>query len=173
MTYTCIFDEGIILRDVDGVQVSPVEDSSNPDYLQYLSWVAAGNAPTEQQSRTELQRTKLLIKQRIKELRDHKTQNGGYQVNGKWYHSDVFSRSQHIGLVIMGANMPNNLLWKTMDGTFVTMTPQLAQQIFAAAAASAAALFARAEQLIAAVEQSSDPFLIDITNSWPPTFGGV
>lgn len=101
--------------------------------------------------------------EQIKALRDAKVQGGGYKVGTKWYHSDTFSRTQQIGLVMMGAGMPAGLQWKTMDGSFVAMTPTLAGQIFAAAAAQDAALFARAE----ALKQDANA---DINSGWPETF---
>jgi len=106
----------------------------------------------------------------IKRERDRRTQQGGYQVAGKWYHSDTFSRTQQMGLVMMGAGIPGGLQWKTMDGSFVTMTQTLAGQVFAAAAASDAALFARAEQIKAAME--ADPVNFSLASqTWPTVFG--
>lgn len=109
----------------------------------------------------------------IKAIRDRKTQQGGYKVGNDWYHSDTFSRTQQVGLTIMGANMPAGIMWKTMAGAFVAMTPTLAQQIFAAAGAQDAALFSHAEQLKAQVEAAADPMSVDITAGWPETYGGV
>ena len=107
----------------------------------------------------------------IKTERDRRTQNGGYLAAGKWFHSDTFSRTQQMGLVMMGAGIPGGLQWKTMDGSFVTMTQTLAGQVFAAAAASDAAIFARAEQIKAAME--ADPAAFDLaTHAWPIVFGG-
>lgn len=106
----------------------------------------------------------------IKRERDRRTQQGGYQVAGKWFHSDTFSRTQQMGLVMMGGNIPADLQWKTMDGSFVTMTQTLAGQVFAAAATSDAALFARAEQIKAAME--ADPVNFSLAaQSWPAVFG--
>ena len=107
----------------------------------------------------------------IKLIRDEKIQTGGYAVGGEWYHSDTFSRTQQMGLVMMGANIPSGLQWKTMDGSFVTMTQQLATDIFAAAAASDQALFAYAEQLRAQVEAAENPNDVDIYSGWPAVFG--
>lgn len=104
--------------------------------------------------------------QRIKALRDGKTQTGGYRVGDKWFHSDTFSRTQQMALVMMGAAMPTGLQWKTLDGSFVAMTPTLAQQIFAAAALQDAALFAHAEALRA-------DSTADVLAGWPATFGGT
>ena len=106
----------------------------------------------------------------IKTERDRHTQQGGYQVAGKWYHSDTFSRTQQMGLVMMGAGIPGGLQWKTMDGSFVTMTQTLAGQVFAAAAASDAALFSHAEQIKAVME--ADPVNFSLASqTWPAVFG--
>ena len=108
--------------------------------------------------------------QDIKAERDRRTQQGGYQADGKWFHSDTFSRTQQMGLVMMGAAIPANLQWKTMDGSFVTMTQTLAGQIFQAGANSDAALFARAEELKAISEADPENFVLS-AHSWPVMFG--
>ena len=61
----------------------------------------------------------------IKAERDRRTQTGGYYVASvsKWFNSDPFSRTQQLGLLMYAANMPAGIKWKTMDGSFVTMTP--------------------------------------------------
>lgn len=105
----------------------------------------------------------------IKAIRDTKIQTGGYQAADKWFHSDTFSRTQQMGLVMMGASVPP-IQWKTMDSTFVTMTQTLAGAIFQAAAAHDAATFAHAESLKAQVDAAADPSTIDITAGWPAVF---
>lgn len=109
---------------------------------------------------------------RIKSERDRRTGQGGYKVGAQWFHSDQKSRSQQLGLVLLGASIPANLQWKTMDGSFVTMTQTLAQQILAAGAASDQAIFAAAETHKAAMEASADPSAYDFSAGWPATFGG-
>lgn len=106
----------------------------------------------------------------IKAERDRRNR-GGYKVGALWFHSDPGSRIQQLGLVMMGANIPNDLQWKTMDGSFVTMTLTLAQQVFAAAAASDQAIFAAAETHKAAMEACADPASYDFSTGWPLTFG--
>lgn len=118
----------------------------------------------------DLETIKVRLWDAIKRERDRRTQTGGYQAGGHWFHSDVFSRTQMLALVMMGNNIPANLQWKTMNGAFVTMTPALAQQVFAAASASDAALFARAEQLRVAME--ADPLAFNLlAQSWPAIYG--
>lgn len=106
----------------------------------------------------------------IKTERDKRTQQGGYKVGAKWYHSDTFSRSQQLGLVIMGNNIPQALLWKTMDGSFVEMTPALAQGIFQSAALSDSNVFAYAETLNQQVQSSDNPETVDIYSGWPECY---
>lgn len=108
----------------------------------------------------------------IKAERDRRTLQGGYQVGNYWFHSDTFSRTQQLGLVMLGASMPANVQWKTMTGEFVAMTPALAQQIFSAAAASDIAIFGAAEQHRAQMEACADPVAYDFTSGWPPVFEG-
>lgn len=108
----------------------------------------------------------------IKAERDRRTEQGGYKAANKWFHSDQKSRSQQLGLVLLGANIPAGLQWKTMDGSFVTMTQTLAQQILGAGAASDQAIFAAAEAHKTAMEASADPASYDFSAGWPATFAG-
>lgn len=109
--------------------------------------------------------------ERTKAERDHRTYTGGYLASGKWFHSDTFSRSQQLGLVLMGANIPSGLMWKTMDGSFIEMTQSLAQEIFQAAVTSDSNFFSYAESLRQQIENIEDPESISIFTGWPPIFG--
>lgn len=109
----------------------------------------------------------------IKSERDRRKAGGvKLSVGGvdKWFHSDDPSRIQQLGLVMMGENIPEVLQWKTMDGTFVTMTPALATQIFQAVAAHDIAVFGIAEQHRANMEASESPADYDYSTGWPQTF---
>lgn len=116
--------------------------------------------------------SKAQVWEAIKAERDRRIQSGGYKVGTKWFHSDTFSRTQQMGLVMLGANIPANTPWKTMDGTTVIMTQALAGQIFATAAASDIAIFAAAETHKAAMEASADPSAYDFSGGWPAVFAG-
>jgi hypothetical protein len=107
----------------------------------------------------------------IKSERDRRIQNGGYKVGTKWFHSDTFSRTQQMGLVMMGASIPANTPWKSMDATTVVMTQTLAGQIFGTAAASDIAIFAAAETHKAAMEACADPAAYDFSTGCPKAFG--
>jgi hypothetical protein len=106
----------------------------------------------------------------IRSERDRRTQEGGFHVGDHWFHSDTFSRSQQLGLVLMGASMPA-IQWKTMAGEFVAMTPALAQQILTAGAESDLAIFSAAEQHRAAMLASPNPSAYDFSINWPPIYG--
>ena len=107
----------------------------------------------------------------IKAERDRRTQLGGYQAAGNWFHSDTFSRSQIIGLVLMGASIPAGLVWMTMGGTVVQRSQQLAADIFAAAAAQDQAIFTAAEIHNATMMGYEEPELYDYSGGWPLAHG--
>lgn len=108
----------------------------------------------------------------IKQERTLRKQEGGFKVGVKWYHSDQPSRIQQIGLVLLGANIPANLVWKTMDGSFIQMTQTLAGQIFAAGASSDAALFQTAEvkKSETANMTAEQLALYDFAAGWPQAY---
>jgi hypothetical protein len=105
----------------------------------------------------------------IKQTRDLR-KTGGVNVDGKWFHSDAESRIQQLGLVMMGANVPS-VQWKTMDGTFVTMSQTLATQIFQAVATLDMTLFSAAEAHRAGMEASARPDQYDFSAGWPEYYG--
>ncbi len=109
----------------------------------------------------------------IKTERDRRTQTGGYYVSsvGKWFHSDNLSRIQQIGLLLLGANIPAGLQWKTMDGTFITMTQSLAAQVFQAAATSDSTIFAYSSILYSNLQNAGNPVIFDVYAGWPKIFG--
>lgn len=107
----------------------------------------------------------------IQEQRDAR-KSAGVRVGQNWFHSDNFSRIQQMALMMMGAQMPAGIQWKTMSGTFVAMTPQLAGQIFQATAASDQAVFAVAEFKRAEMLLVANPDEYDTTAGWPPTYVG-
>lgn len=104
----------------------------------------------------------------IKNERDRRIQTSGYKVGSDWFHSDLTSRMQQIGLVMMGASIPAGLQWKTMGGAKVTMTPTLAQQVFAAAAVQDATHHAISDAAIAASAATPNFDLRSIP--WPEGF---
>lgn len=152
-----------------GVQFSAAGDNYSD-----ITWVGGTALPTQ----TELDTARLSLTQNrmwllIQEERTRR-QNGGVFVQSanKWFHSDQPSRVQQLGLVMMGANMPANINWKTMDGSLILMTPSLALSIFNAAATLDMTAFAVAEQHRANMMQSPTPDTYNFSGFWPAIFGG-
>ncbi len=114
----------------------------------------------------EIRATKWL---EIKAERDRR-KAAGVKVGEQWFHSDADSRIQQLGLVMFGVAVPP-VLWKTMDGTKVPMTQELANQIFQAVAAYDQAIFVKAEEHRAAMESSTDPANYDYSTGWPAIYG--
>lgn len=106
----------------------------------------------------------------IKAERDRRAAMG-VKVGAHWFHSDQKSRTQQLGLVLLGQNIPQGLQWKTLTYTpppvFVTMTPALAIAIVQATAASDTAIFTAAEVHRMAMESSATPELYDYSTGWP------
>lgn len=117
--------------------------------------------------------TKERVWQEIKQKRSE-VQSGGVLIASvnKWFDSDSTSRIQQLGLVMMGANMPPGIMWKTMDNSFTQMTPALAVEIFNSIAAHDIQAFTAAEQHKAAMLASADPANYDFSSNWPATFSG-
>ena len=104
----------------------------------------------------------------IKNDRDIR-KSGGIFVANKWFHSDTESRIQQLGLVLMGNSVPA-VQWKTMDKSFITMSPTIASGIFQATAMLDTQLFEVAEGHRLAMEASDRPDLYDFSLGWPAAF---
>jgi hypothetical protein len=120
----------------------------------------------------------------IKSERDRRKE-AGLKVGNKWVHSDLFSRSQWLGLkdsardaLAAGCAMVDGLLdsegkaivWKMLDGSFVPVTAQLAFDVVAAVTRSDMAIFTVAEQHRAAMVACQTPAEYDCTANWPQTY---
>ncbi len=93
----------------------------------------------------------------------------GYMAAGNRFHSDPDSRTQQLGLFIMGANVPP-IQWRTLDGNYVTMTQQLAAAIFTATATGDTLIFSAGETHRAAIVALTDLSAIesyDFSGGWP------
>ena len=146
---------------VNGVEV---EMSAEESAALQAEWAAANS----------VEKNRATMWEAIKARRDALSDKGGYLVTvggvSKWFHSDGKSKTQQLGLLIAGANVPA-VQWKTMDGTFVTMSQAWAAAIFAAAAAQDIAIFAAAEAHKSAMEAAANPAAYDFSGGWPAVYG--
>jgi len=153
MSGYAIRKDGLGWRAVDGPEDVTVDET----------YSEAPPTPTVDQIKAQ-------VWQGIKSERDRR-KAGGVKVGAKWFHSDDGSRIQQIGLVMMGAGIPADLQWKTMDGSFIAMNQTVAGAVFAAAAANDQAVFAVAEGHRVAMEASADPASYDYSTGWPKIYG--
>ena len=121
----------------------------------------------------------------IKVKRDQ-VKAGGALVGGDWFHTDVDSRIQHLGLKDKARDMladggdladaltigGQQILWKTMGGAFAPMTAQLAFDIVNAVGILDAQAFQAAEIHRMTMEASESPGDYDFSGGWPAVFEG-
>ena len=150
-----------------------VQFHSLGDEYSDIVWVGGSSMPSKEQlDEAKISMTRQKIWLLIQDERTRRQAGGVYisSVNN-WFHSDQTSRIQQLGLVMMGANMPPNINWKTMDGSFVIMTPSLALSIFSAAATLDMIAFSVAEQHRSNIMSSVTPETYDYTSLWPAIYG--
>lgn len=146
------------------VEFIPLPNEGSP----YHDWDGEGYAL----SPDKVAAAKAVVWEQIKAYRAERTA-GGISVGPYWFHSDTPSKLQHLGLVnaMMMSSLPANQSWKLMDGSFVTLTPTLVQQIFGSAMQREGVNFAKAEEHRVLMEASSDPYGYDFTTGWPAIYG--
>lgn len=107
----------------------------------------------------------------IQSIRDSKMA-GGVMVAEKWFHTDTNSLVQYLAMLAAGESLPSNINWKTMDGSFITMTPALAKEIYAATMTATNNIFNTSETLRVLMEESENPFDFDIelNAGWPESY---
>jgi hypothetical protein len=148
--------------------VSVGDDQTYSQIIPYTGSVLPDQA-TLDASRLSLTQDRMW--RRIQTERDRRIANG-VKVGTYWFHTDPSSRIQQLGLVLMGANLPTGIMWKTLGGQFVAMTPTLAVQIFQASGTQDATIFGVAEyhkgRMLATLP---DPTVYNFMTAWPLTFG--
>lgn len=157
----------IIARSYPGVTVSADGDGRDYDTLVAHEGQLPPKAELDALIRDDDKRQAWLA---IQAERDRR-KAAGIKVGDDWFHSDDMSRIQHLGLVMFGQSMPAGIMWKTMTGTFVQMTPALAQSIFTGIAVKDTQIFAVAEQHRQNMLASPDPAAYDYSSGWPLVFG--
>lgn len=172
MTTYQLTGEGYVIRDGDTkvpTVDSPLWPNTNPDYLTYKQWLADGGVPLPPEP-APLADRQAAAWERIKTERDRRAALG-VKVGAHWFHSDQKSRTQQLGLVLLGQSIPAGLQWKTLTFTpppvFVTMTPALAVGIVQSTAASDTAIFTAAEVHRMTMEASAAPQDYDFSTGWP------
>jgi len=179
MVYKLTTDSNIVIRLADHAIIP----RGHRWWSDYEGWLAEGNTPQLAQTLTEAKAVRWAA---IKAERDRRIDDGGYPVDGQWFHGDRESRLRQLGIALLGAGVTGRLRRiraalgrgassahsaKTMDGRVVTITAALARRMVAAAAAGDQALFSAAERHKAALDASADPANYDFSGGWPTAFG--
>lgn len=106
------------------------------------------------------------IWEQIKQKR-HTITRGGVYVKSvkKWFHTDDSSRTQYLALQIL-PELPSELMWKTMDNSFVKLTKPLITELAMTILQAEQADFANAERHRAAMLQADNPLKYDYSKGW-------
>lgn len=153
------------------VQCSALGDGS---IYEDIVWEAGDPLPTKAELDVWILADSKVDMWRLIQAERDRRKTGGILVGASWFHSDDTSRIQFLGLLMYGVNMPAGIMWKTMSGSFVEMTPTLAQQIFGTIGAKDTAIFTVAEQHKAAMLVSPDTTAYNYltgTPAWPLIYG--
>ena len=113
--------------------------------------------------------------EQIKEIRTFKMNDGVLlQSIGKWFHTDPDSKQQIHAMVTANViGMYKVTAWKTLDNTYVQLTPLLLLQVFGAMLENEARLFGIGKLHYVMLHTSQDPANYDPTSQWPTTFSDL
>lgn len=111
--------------------------------------------------------------EKIKQKR-HNNLRGGVYVKSidKWFHSNDESRQQYTFLRTLDT-LPPNLMWKTMDNSFVQVTKAILDELSLQLVLDEQADFTNAERHKALMEQAESPLDYDFSDGWTETFAEV
>ena len=151
-------------------QMAMLRADLGADAAQHEALIAAVEATYAPPVMSPIEQRRAAAWESIKAERDRRA-SLGVKVGQHWFHSDQKSRTQQLGLVLLGTSIPAGLQWKALTFTpppvFVAMTPMLAKAIVGATAASDAAIFTAAEVHRLAMEASAAPQNYDFSVGWP------
>lgn len=98
---------------------------------------------------------------------------GGFRVEDKWFHSDSDSlrKYQYLSQHVKSSKTSEpSILWKTMDGSKVELTPALVKLIDKAAFLFQLEVFEVAEKHKAEMLKTDEPFKYDFSQGWPEIY---
>ncbi len=113
--------------------------------------------------------------EKIKEIRTFKMNDGVLiQSIGKWFHTDPDSKQQIHAMVTANViGLYKTSAWKTLDNTYVQLTPMLLLQVFGAMLENESRLFDIGKLHYESLYTSSDPVNYDPASQWPTTFSDL
>ena len=101
----------------------------------------------------------------------HTVTRGGVFIKSvkKWFHTDDSSRTQYLALQIL-PSLPADLMWKTMDNSFVKLTKPLLTELAMTILQAEQADFANAEKHRLAMLKADNPLEYDYSDGWSATY---
>lgn len=110
------------------------------------------------------------IWEQIKQKRHTITRGGVYIPSvKKWFHTDDSSRTQYLALQIL-TQLPPDLMWKTMDNSFVKLDKALITELAMTILQAEQADFANAERHRTAMMGVDNPMEYDFSSGWSDTY---
>ncbi len=111
--------------------------------------------------------------ERIKDKRYDNLRHGVYAKSvGKWFQTDDATRLQYLALALEsvtgGFKKPIN--WKTMDNSFLMLTPELLREIMQTMHDDEEADFINAEKHKAAMLKAENPLKYDYSDGWTANY---
>lgn len=175
-SFELIDGELLFLYDIDADDLIAV---SNDDYQQYCQHhkgdtrfidgkFVFNDVPIDPKVIKKQQQAQ--IWEAIKQKRHTVTRGGVYVKSvGKWFHTDDNSRTQYLALQIL-PELPADLMWKTMDNSFVKLTKPLLTELAMTILQAEQADFANAERHRVAMMEANNPFDYDFSSGWSDTY---
>ena len=119
-----------------------------------------------------LEQQRQIIWESIKQYRALIEEGGVYvSTADRWFHTDPEAQRKYcmVGLASL-SKIYQPIDWKTMDGSYVKMTPQLFQDLLASLLIISPQIHKVAEQHRVALWKSETPLEYDFTTGWPGTY---
>ena len=169
-------------RTDDGAEVQVEQVGELPDELtllprenEYQTWDAKAKAwvlPPDVAARLKAEQQDEM-RERIKAKRYDNLRHGVYIKSvGKWFQTDDATRLQYLALALEsvtgGFKKPIN--WKTMDNSFLQLTPDLLREIMQTMHDNEQADFANAEKHKAAMLKAENPLEYDYSGDWTANY---
>lgn len=102
----------------------------------------------------------------IKDKRTDNIYSGVYVASvDKWFHTDESSRIQYLALITL-PSLPDNLQWKTMDNSFITLTRPLLTELTSAMLIKEQQDFMNAERHKQLMMRVDNPLDYDYSDGW-------
>ena len=111
--------------------------------------------------------------ERIKDKRYDNLRHGVYAKSiGKWFQTDDATRLQYLALALesVTGGFKKPIKWKTMDNSFLMLTPELLREIMQTMHDDEEADFINAEKHKAAMLQAENPLEYDYSDGWTANF---